>query len=413
MTEYQGGGLNERYLSIQGIKAIIWQLNKYHTNVKHISDDEQVLMFAILDRSAGNKISLEEFLAFVDVLQLRFERADIPSFMEVHFPGTAKSRWFSTMKTVVASVWFDRFIDFLLLVNLAVVVYTFRGTVTGAKEFINDFEGDKWIRDVQTVLTCAYLVEILLKIWVMGFRKYMYFAQNVFDAVATFAGVVSVILLFQPFIYENERLLRYFILTPTIRILRLVTTTVIFKEIGDTFVELVPAAKGLFINLFCTMYLFATIGTQLYGGKINTDPESKYSAMLVGSMYGDSNYYANNFNDLGSGMVTLYELLVVNNWFVIVDGFIEVSNKWFRWFFIGYYCVMVLIVLNLLIAFILDVYGQYEQQKREGIKSSVTISDASNISGRATNLTGSYKVSMEKEIYYQTGSEIFEQQKLA
>ena len=56
---------------------------------------------------------------------------------------------------------------------------------------------------------------------------------------------------------------RYFILTPTIRILRLVTTTVIFKEIGDTFVELVPAAKGLFINLFCTMYLFATIGTQV------------------------------------------------------------------------------------------------------------------------------------------------------
>ena len=35
--------------------------------------------------------------------------------------------------------------------------------------------------------------------------------------------------------------------------------------------------------------------------------------------------YANNFNDMFSGFVTLFELLVVNNWFEIVDGFVMVG----------------------------------------------------------------------------------------
>lgn len=42
---------------------------------------------------------------------------------------------------------------------------------------------------------------------------------------------------------------------------------------------------------------------------------------LQNSSYAQAGYAANNFNDLGSGFVTLFELLVVNNWFVIAEGF--------------------------------------------------------------------------------------------
>eukprot|EP00501_MAST-03F_sp_TOSAG23-6_P000298 GSMAST32.ASY1.ANO1.305.1 assembled CDS len=47
-------------------------------------------------------------------------------------------------------------------------------------------------------------------------------------------------------------------------------------------------------------------------------------------------YYPNNFNDFASGLVTLFELLVVNNWFIIMDGFAAATGSdWSRWFFIS------------------------------------------------------------------------------
>ena len=39
---------------------------------------------------------------------------------------------------------------------------------------------------------------------------------------------------------------------------------------------------------------------------------------LVNSTFAESNYFANNFNDFGAAMMTLFALLIVNNWFVIM-----------------------------------------------------------------------------------------------
>ncbi|KAL3904470.1 MAG: hypothetical protein SGPRY_011271, partial [Prymnesium sp.] len=53
--------------------------------------------------------------------------------------------------------------------------------------------------------------------------------------------------------------------------------------------------------------------------------------LLANSTFGTSGYYPNNFNDLASGVVTLFELLVVNNWFVIASGFEAVLGPHARW----------------------------------------------------------------------------------
>ena len=59
----------------------------------------------------------------------------------------------------------------------------------------------------------------------------------------------------------------------------------------------------------------------LYGGAISLDPADAAHAALAASDFGADDYWTNNFNDVLSGYVTLFELLVVNNWFVLVDGF--------------------------------------------------------------------------------------------
>ena len=60
-------------------------------------------------------------------------------------------------------------------------------------------------------------------------------------------------------------------------------------------------------------------------------------AQQLNTSFDASNYYANNFNDFPSAMMTLFDLLIVNNWFIIVDGVVA-SSGWpeARIFFLAY-----------------------------------------------------------------------------
>ena len=55
---------------------------------------------------------------------------------------------------------------------------------------------------------------------------------------------------------------------------------------------------------------------------------------------GADKYYPNNFNDFLSGIVTLFELMIVNNWFVIADGITAAyGSEYARAYFIGFWLV--------------------------------------------------------------------------
>jgi len=49
---------------------------------------------------------------------------------------------------------------------------------------------------------------------------------------------------------------------------------------------------------------------------VTAAPYSVYASADSICRFAESEYWANNFNDLGSALVTLFELLMVNNWFV-------------------------------------------------------------------------------------------------
>jgi hypothetical protein len=65
-----------------------------------------------------------------------------------------------------------------------------------------------------------------------------------------------------------------------------------------------------------------------------------------------------NFNDMFSAFYTMFALMIVNNWFVIVDIYIieNDNNSLYRWFFVVFYYFAVIIGSNIFVAFILDMY---------------------------------------------------------
>ena len=63
--------------------------------------------------------------------------------------------------------------------------------------------------------------------------------------------------------------------------------------------------------LFVIFYIFSVAGMYLFGGMSKID----FQKVLRDPSVPD-NYYMDNFNDLFSSLVTLYTLMVVNNWMV-------------------------------------------------------------------------------------------------
>ena len=65
-------------------------------------------------------------------------------------------------------------------------------------------------------------------------------------------------------------------------------------------------------------YLFSIIGGLIFGGIINTNIIDTITNNGI-----PSSYIYNNFNDMGSAFITLFELMIVNNWQVITQMYVD------------------------------------------------------------------------------------------
>ena len=96
----------------------------------------------------------------------------------------------------------------------------------------------------------------------------------------------------------------------------------------------------------------------MFGGEIRQDsPEIIHDSSIP------DNYYLCNFNDLISSLVTLFILIVVNNWYVIVAMCVDIKggNMFYRYFFVVFYYFGVIVGLNIIIAFAIDMYAAVQR----------------------------------------------------
>ena len=78
----------------------------------------------------------------------------------------------------------------------------------------------------------------------------------------------------------------------------------------DTMKSLVRPIFQLMSVLVLIFYFFAQIGIFMFGGRVRKDLAEVFDP----SSGIPASYYLNNFNDLLSSYVTLFSLMVVNNW---------------------------------------------------------------------------------------------------
>lgn len=119
-------------------------------------------------------------------------------------------------------------------------------------------------------------------------------------------------------------------------------------------------------------YFFAIIGMELFSKYdlknccVNTTVEDfyKYNANSTSAL---GYYYLNNFSDLLSSGVTLFELTVVNNWFIVMDAYASVSKSYSRLYFMMFY-LLTMVVLTIVVASVLEAFRFRIQYKKQTSK---------------------------------------------
>jgi Ion transport protein len=96
-----------------------------------------------------------------------------------------------------------------------------------------------------------------------------------------------------------------------------------FREVMQRSLHVLPLLAGPIFLILTTMHVFAYIGIALWGDAI--DPNELGQNGNVEDLF-----YLNNFNTYGQGLVTIFNVMVVNDWHQIakyVGG--EVRCEWY------------------------------------------------------------------------------------
>ncbi|XP_049327313.1 two pore segment channel 3 isoform X1 [Astyanax mexicanus] len=164
--------------------------------------------------------------------------------------------------------------------------------------------------------------------------------------------------------YTSRQILDIVFILRVLRLIRVVDTIPSFRAIIDTLTRIGPPMLTFGQLILVVYYIFAMVGMELFKGKIqvfaanSTDPAREYcgNPLLKDSAFARNNYCKNNFNDVVSSFILLLELTVVNQWHVLTGGFTAVTHNAARIFFVLFHIVVVIIIINIFVAFILEAF---------------------------------------------------------
>ncbi|XP_044304859.1 two pore calcium channel protein 1 isoform X1 [Varanus komodoensis] len=333
-----------------------------------MSARDRHLTFKALNQSNTPFLSLKDMYNFYEVVGLKWKAKrnrehwfdDLPQTAFLIFKGInilVNSRTFQyTMYTLVAvnGLW------------ILVETFTLRGGI--------------FPRDVPwnyIVFLTIYGIEVLLKITGLGPVEYLSSGWNFFDFSVTlfaFLGLLALAFNMEPF---------YFIVVlRPLQLLRLFKLKKRYRNVLDTMFELFPRMASLGLTLLIFYYCFAIIGMEFFSGKLypnccNTSTVAdayRWVNRTVGNrtVMEEGYYYLNNFNNILSSFVTLFELTVVNDWYIIMEGVTSETSHWSRLYFMIFY-IVTMVVMTIIVAFILEAFVfrmNYTRKNRDSEEDS-------------------------------------------
>ncbi|XP_042971938.1 two pore calcium channel protein 1A-like isoform X1 [Carya illinoinensis] len=337
---------NRGFIDKEQCVQLFQELNKYRT-LPNISAEEFELIFDELDDSQDFKINSDEFADLCNAIALKFRKEESISYFEkcpfYHSPFSEK------LKSYVRSPIFGYIVSFILVLNLLAVI------VETTLDIENNSAQKVW-QEVEFVFGWIYVFEMALKVYSFGFENYWRDGQNRFDFLITWVIVIGETLTFVTpdglAFFSNGEWIRYLLLARMLRLIRLLMYVQRYRAFIATFITLIPSLMPYLGTIFCVLCIYCSLGVQIFGGIVNDG-----NASLEGTELADDDYLLFNFNDYPNGMVTLFNLLVLGNWQIWMQSYKELTGtSWTLAYFVSFYLITVLLLLNLIIAFVLEAF---------------------------------------------------------
>ncbi|XP_048257055.1 two pore calcium channel protein 1-like isoform X1 [Haliotis rufescens] len=303
------------------------------------------LMFKSLNTSKTGGITLEEFYRVYDICSLQWKLKNDDSLWSSNFRHPCNIV-FKLLNRFVSWKWFDYFIYLVIACNfLWILIETINLSINAVNVKSYDFTAS-W---TSIVFVCIYSVEAILKILGKGPHIYFTSGWDLFDFLVTVISVIGVLLE----ILDDS--FYYIIVLRPFRLLRLFKIKRRYRDVLGTLFVLFSRLTSLAVVIIMVYYFFAIIGMEMF---LNVDLKNccKNSTMADYYSFDSKNqqgYYLNNFDNILRSGVTLFELTVVNNWFIIMEGYALGWSEWTRIYFMLFYIVM-MVVMNIVVAFVLE-----------------------------------------------------------
>ncbi|XP_078193506.1 two pore channel protein 1 isoform X2 [Callithrix jacchus] len=280
-----------------------------------MSARERYLTFKALNQNNTPLLSLKDFYDIYEVAALKWKAKKNREHWFDELPRTALLI-FKGINILVKSKAFQYFMYLVVAVNgVWILVETFM--LKGGNFF------SKHVPWSYLVFLTIYGVELFLKVAGLGPVEYLSSGWNLFDfsvTVFAFLGLLALALNMEPF---------YFIVVlRPLQLLRLFKLKERYRNVLDTMFELLPRMASLGLTLLIFYYSFAIVGMEFFCGILfpnccNTSTVAdayRWRNHTVGNrtVVEEGYYYLNNFDNILNSFVTLFELTVVNNWYIIM-----------------------------------------------------------------------------------------------
>ncbi|KAK1802450.1 hypothetical protein P4O66_022107, partial [Electrophorus voltai] len=274
------------------------------------------------------------------------------------------------------------------MVRHRMFVYLYDAIILVNAVFIGLDEEDPVVSSAEWFFLTLYVLEILLKLYT--FEPRTFFARhhfwNWFDTIIIVSALLATVInaaLKSSGGYTSRQILDIVFILRVLRLIRVVDSIQRFRAIINTLIKIGPLMLTFGQLILVVYYIFAMVGMELFKGKVqffsadSPDPAREYcgNALLKDTLFARNNYCKNNFNDVVSSFVLLLELTVVNQWhdilllllscvlccfldlvLLLAGGFASVTHVSARIFFVLFHIVVVIIIMNIFVAFILEAF---------------------------------------------------------
>lgn len=174
-------------------------------------------------------------------------------------------------------------------------------------------EMTEFLKYANYVFTAIFIIEGILKIYALGFKKYIKERWNQLDLLIILLSIVGIVLEeMDSSLPINPTIIRVMRVLRIARVLKLLKTAEGIRKLLDTVAEALPQVGNLGLLFLLMFFIFAALGIELFG-QINCTDAVPCEGL---------DHHA-HFKDFGFAMLTLFRVSTGDNWNGILKDIIN------------------------------------------------------------------------------------------